>query len=843
MILAGLGQAEGYDTKDVIANVIHQCDQQMCGVPPKAGIVFAGVHFDHQQMLSAICQRFPGIELIGCTTGGEFSSSLGFSDDSICLLTLHSEAVEFKTGLGIGLNTTPQDAVSDSIRQAREGLSGSPVLCLALPDGYNKSFIPILNQLNHELGADCQVFGGCAGSQWLETEKTDTLLQFHKDRVVEDAVPIMLMAGPLEYTFSVANSWKPIGSKAQIGEAQGRNVKRIGNFSAVEFYRHYLGDHDEVAREFVLAVFEPGEKHFYLRAPILYHDDGSITFSEEVPSGSTAQLTEAVREDLIQDTRSSTRFLAEQISAQSPAFALAFSCAFRKEILGTRTSEELHILQQMLPVHTPVMGFYTFGEIAPMQKGHASYFHGATLVTLLVSPGQGLETAMAESKSRSVIMQADYQPKQLSDVEQLQREVALIERKLKRSENYRKRMEDVKDFNANLQRKIIAEIEAARREIQQKEAALRRSEEKYRRIVETAGEGFILMDEDLLITDVNDAYCQMIGFSKDELLGKCHLDLATSEHRDFLIASRDDLLSQEYRKFECEIVAKDGRHIPILVHGNNLRDSQGNIIGNMAFVTDMTTHKKALTLAGEVQKNLLPSNPPLVPGLDIAGRSLACDEIGGDYFDYLWGLEGTHGPLNVVVGDITGHGVDAALLMTAARAFLRMRASQPGSLSQIIDAMNRHLARDVLDTGHFMTLFCMAINAQDSRLEWVRAGHDPALLYDPKLDRFDELKGSGVALGLDENYAYRENHKSGLTEGQVIAIGTDGIWEAPNKNGHMFGKERLRNIIRHKSTAGAENILNTVYKEVLEHTGGLRPDDDVTLVVIKFAGNGSGRHM
>jgi sigma-B regulation protein RsbU (phosphoserine phosphatase) len=188
----------------------------------------------------------------------------------------------------------------------------------------------------------------------------------------------------------------------------------------------------------------------------------------------------------------------------------------------------------------------------------------------------------------------------------------------------------------------------------------------------------------------------------------------------------------------------------------------------------------------------------------------------------------------VVVGDVTGHGVDAALLMTTARAFLRMRASQCGSISQIITEMNRHLALDVLDSGRFMTLFYLTIDPENEQLRWVRAGHDPAIIYDPTEDKFEELKGSGLALGVEEAISYEENIKSGLFSGQIIAIGTDGIWEAQNKDGEMFGKERFREIIRQKANAEAHDIVDAVYSDLNEFTIGLRPEDDITLVVIKI---------
>lgn len=368
------------------------------------------------------------------------------------------------------------------------------------------------------------------------------------------------------------------------------------------------------------------------------------------------------------------------------------------------------------------------------------------------------------------------------------------------------------------------------------EEALRKSEEKFRRIVETAGEGFVLMDTDLTIVDVNKAYCRAVGYSREELIGTKGTDRMAENSRQFMIHNRDLLLTQEYREFEGVSITKDGRHVPILIHGNTLRDDNGGIIGHMAFVTDMTEHKKALVLAGEVQKSLLPKEQPQVNCLDIAGRNVSCDEIGGDYYDFIWQRESQKGPFNVVVGDISGHGVDSALLMTTARGFLRMRASQPGTLSEVITAMNSHLARDVLDSGRFMTLFYLSIDPERRCLDWVRAGHDPAFLYDPVLDVFEELKGSGIALGVIDEVTYLEHHRNGLSNGQVIAIGTDGIWEAFNMAGEMFGKERLRDAIRNHAGESAMEILNAVYDELSLFTQGRKSEDDITLVVIKVAG-------
>jgi sigma-B regulation protein RsbU (phosphoserine phosphatase) len=367
------------------------------------------------------------------------------------------------------------------------------------------------------------------------------------------------------------------------------------------------------------------------------------------------------------------------------------------------------------------------------------------------------------------------------------------------------------------------------------ENELRKSEEKFRRIVETTGEGFIMMDEDLTIVDVNDAYCRMLGLPRQDILGKSPLDLAAPEFREFMAANRDRMLAMDYRTFEGALIARDGRRVPVLIHGNTLRSDDGKKMGNIAFVTDLTDQKKALALAGKVQKSLNPGKAPRIEGLDIAGRSAPCDEVGGDYYDFLFGPEYPSNSLKIVIGDIAGHGVDAALLMTSARAFIRMRAAQPGRPSEVVRALNRDLSLDMEGTSHFMTLFYIDIDPAERTAHWVRAGHDPALIYLPAEDRFEELTGTGLALGVDLDFTYLEYALPALAPGTLIAMGTDGIWEARDIHGRVFGKHRLKNTLREHADKPSDEIITVVFETLSRFRKGLPADDDITLVIVKVS--------
>ncbi len=369
------------------------------------------------------------------------------------------------------------------------------------------------------------------------------------------------------------------------------------------------------------------------------------------------------------------------------------------------------------------------------------------------------------------------------------------------------------------------------------EEELSRSEAKFRRILETAAEGFVMMDDKLQIIEVNDAYCRMLGYERSELIGKQPFSLATEEFKRFLRTNREKLLGAKYRVFEGTYVAKDGRHVPVLIHGNTLFDEDGHQLGHVAFVTDLTEQKRSLLLAGEVQKSLLPKRPPQIAGLDIAGISIPCEEIGGDYFDYLKqprGSEPGDDLLAVTVADIAGHGVDSALLMATARTAMRDRFTAPGNLDDIVNDLNRSLLDDFSTTDRFMTLFALQVDRRRRELRWVRAGHDPALVYHPEADRFEELGGEGLPLGISDDWSIDVGHSNDLPPGSIITVGTDGVWESRNEQGEMFGKERFKALIRDAAGMSAEEIVHTARTALYDFTGGLKPEDDITLVVVKI---------
>ncbi len=244
--------------------------------------------------------------------------------------------------------------------------------------------------------------------------------------------------------------------------------------------------------------------------------------------------------------------------------------------------------------------------------------------------------------------------------------------------------------------------------------------------------------------------------------------------------------------------------------------------------------RQSLSLAMEVQQNLLPQNAPRATGLDIAGTSIYCDETGGDYYDYLTAGDNEEGKLGVVVGDVSDHGIPSALLMTTARALIRQRYFQSGGIEQVICDVNRQLAQDVQDTGRFMTLFMAEMNRRNRQIFWLNAGHEPAIIYSPESRVFEELAGHGsLPLGIIDSLKYKATRQD-ITPGQIIAIATDGIFETQNPKEEMFGRQRFYDIIRRNASRSAGHILKATLEAVDNFRKDRPPKDDLTLVVIKI---------
>jgi len=243
---------------------------------------------------------------------------------------------------------------------------------------------------------------------------------------------------------------------------------------------------------------------------------------------------------------------------------------------------------------------------------------------------------------------------------------------------------------------------------------------------------------------------------------------------------------------------------------------------------------ESLMLAREVQQHLLPLSPPSMPGLDVAGISEFCDETGGDYYDFIELQQVDPGHLAVAVGDVAGHGIPSALLMTTVRALLHGFALSPHTPASILNLVNPLVVKDI-HHGRFMTLFYLLVDRRGRRFQWASAGHGPAYRYNRLSREWDEFDGNDIPLGVEADWVFGPAVETAWRPGDCLLIATDGVWEARSESGEVFGMARVRAAVERYAALPAAALCQRLVEELKVWRGQRRAADDVTLVVIQVA--------
>ncbi|MGE5475656.1 MAG: PP2C family protein-serine/threonine phosphatase [Bacteroidales bacterium] len=222
--------------------------------------------------------------------------------------------------------------------------------------------------------------------------------------------------------------------------------------------------------------------------------------------------------------------------------------------------------------------------------------------------------------------------------------------------------------------------------------------------------------------------------------------------------------------------------------------------------------------------------PRAIAGFDVAVSTRPRPSGGGDYHAVFAAPGGSS--MAVAVGDVAGHDAHAAHLMHVAGRLLHRRLRQPGSLASAMEGVN-HALMPRLRGGRFMTLFLAVLEAERRSLRWVSAGQAPVLAYDPVADRFGEVPGHDIPLGIDPDWRYRQSEHRGWAVGALLVVGTDGIWETRDVTGAMYGRSRLLQCVHGARQGSAAAIVGAVEADMDCFRNGRPPDDDATLLVVK----------
>lgn len=237
---------------------------------------------------------------------------------------------------------------------------------------------------------------------------------------------------------------------------------------------------------------------------------------------------------------------------------------------------------------------------------------------------------------------------------------------------------------------------------------------------------------------------------------------------------------------------------------------------------------REMDLAAQVQRMFLPVCAPAMAGLEIAGVMQAAEDVGGDYYDYI--------PVNphtiqIVVADVSGKGVSAALLMSATAAAMQLEANRERNILELVRRLNAGI-HSVSDGEHYVTLLVAEIDTQKRTVRYVNCGHNPALLFRADQGRVMRMNSSCPPVGMFSEESC-ELASSGLSSGDVLVLYTDGVTEAQNRLGEEFGSQRLSDFVRRGSSGSAEELMNGIVHSAADFCGDVGFSDDVTVVVVK----------
>ncbi len=363
---------------------------------------------------------------------------------------------------------------------------------------------------------------------------------------------------------------------------------------------------------------------------------------------------------------------------------------------------------------------------------------------------------------------------------------------------------------------------------------------QYESLLDSVGDGICGLDTQGLITFVNPSMERLLGYSAQEMLGRCRKSFVMNGFRGdqecpvTTVLNGGDSRQVADARFRC----RDGSILPVEYVATPLRE-EGRTVGVVIAFRDVRARLELLQAEQEmqaarvVQMALYPKSAPNICGFEISGNTLPSSLTSGDYYDYIHSADGT---LAVVVGDVSGHGLGPALEMVETRASLRTILSYDNDLSAALERLNMILMDD-LPNGMFVTLFAVRIDPQRRTLRYAAAGHQACILQSS--GEVLRLHSTGIPLGLQASASFQSSSEIPLHTGDIVVLATDGIMEqmspapALQRSGELFGWQRTIDSVSRNRHLLAGQILKQLGDDVQQFAHHSPQRDDMTAVIIK----------
>jgi sigma-B regulation protein RsbU (phosphoserine phosphatase) len=244
---------------------------------------------------------------------------------------------------------------------------------------------------------------------------------------------------------------------------------------------------------------------------------------------------------------------------------------------------------------------------------------------------------------------------------------------------------------------------------------------------------------------------------------------------------------------------------------------------------------REMELAKQIQLSLLPASIPLLPGTQFACRCIPAAHVGGDYYDF---FSRDSDILDMLIADVSGHDVGAALIMVETRSVLRAQVHNTTSTKEVLTLLNELLYEDLNRAELFISMFYLKYDAGQKKLTYSSAGHNHPLLFRARDGAScQELDAEGLIMGVKERVEFEEREVQ-LQSGDILVLYTDGLTEAASASGELFGSDRLCQVIYEAQGEPVEVIMEAIFREVTAHTGRQTLEDDASVVIMKVGETG-----
>jgi hypothetical protein len=376
-LISSVGVGINTDSYAVGANA---CQEALSELSAKSGdakctpdlcIVFSSIKYDQEKMLQGVRSVAPHALVVGCSTAGEIVTTGPVKQHSVSVMMIKSEKVKFYAGVGENIAAGPKVAgkmAADEVKkQSGEALSAF----MMFPDVLAGNGADIVRGVQESLGEHFPVVGGAAGDDF-EFKKT---YQYLNDKVYSGVVIGLGLVGDFKIGIGVKHGWIPIGIPKTVTKSAGSVLHELDGKPAIAIYDDYFGDAAaelrtetlaKLAITYPLGIKTEGSEEMLIRDPITVDEHGSITCAAEIPEGSEVQLMIGSREEAVKVAKEAASKAIEQLGGSKPEAVVIFNCIARSKLFGDRGGEEITAIQEAIGAEVPLIGFYTYGEQAPI---------------------------------------------------------------------------------------------------------------------------------------------------------------------------------------------------------------------------------------------------------------------------------------------------------------------------------------------------------------------------------------------------------------------------------------------------------------------------------------------